>query len=145
MKDPAVASLQSKFLAHILIRNTRSLYRESRSAIAPSTADLYTPSLPTHTSHLTPVLGSRNLIKGTRACAIKLTSANFWYRSSDATLLSSCTLRDLYPRGVCCRRFRPPRPPPTAAFTAPGPISRGSYQLLFGDTSSDTSTSLPAV
>mmetsp|Transcript_15508 Transcript_15508/g.38085 ORF Transcript_15508/g.38085 Transcript_15508/m.38085 type:complete len:379 (-) Transcript_15508:869-2005(-) len=143
LKVPAVASLQSKFLAHILMRNTKSRYRGSRLAMAPSTADLYTPSLPTHTSQFTPVCGSRNLIRGTRACAISCTSVNFWYRSSDATLLRSCTLRLLYPRGCCCRRRPPPRPLVLTA--AMGPISLASNQWDAGDTSSEMSMSDPAV
>ena len=75
LKLPAMASLQSKCFAHIFTKNTRSRYRESRFAIVPSTALLYTPSFPTHTSQFTPVCGSRNLIRGTLACATRFTSA----------------------------------------------------------------------
>ena len=39
LKLPAVASLQSKFFAHIFTRNTKSRYRLSRFAIAPKHAD----------------------------------------------------------------------------------------------------------
>ena len=140
LKLPAMASLQSKCFAHIFTRNTRSRYRESRFAIVPSTALLYTPSFPTHTSQFTPVCGSRNLIRGTLACATRFTSAKRWYLSSDATLLSSCTFRLLYPRGCCCLRLRP-RPLAPASL----PISFGSYQLDVGDTSSEMSMSEPAV
>ena len=140
LNDPAVASLQSNRLAHIFTRNTKSRYRSSRSANAPSTALLYTPSFPTHTSQFTPVSGSYSLIKGTRACAIRFTSVNPRYRSSPATFDSNCTFLLLNPRGGWCRRF-PPRDPRLPAV----PISLASYHGEFGSTSKLRSMSDPAV
>ena len=89
---PFRASFTFQFLAHILMQKTRSRYRRLWSATKPITADLYTPSLCTHTSHATPVSGSRNFTNGTLACAINCTSSYFLHLNSLANFANNCTL-----------------------------------------------------
>ena len=78
------------------------------------------------TRRSSPRLGSYSLIRGTRACATRFTSANARYLSSTQPCSAAAPLL-LYPRGGCCLRLRP-RPLAPASL----PISFGSYHGTWG-------------